>query len=66
MTNKPTKLPGPEHPIDITPTKGLVTVEVNGIRIADTREGPEPAGSGCPPVQYIPCNDVDMTQYERS
>jgi uncharacterized protein (DUF427 family) len=37
MTNKPMKVPGPEHPIDITPTKGRVTVEVNGIRIADTR-----------------------------
>jgi hypothetical protein len=30
MTNKPMKVPGPEHPIDITPTKGRVTVEVNG------------------------------------
>jgi hypothetical protein len=36
MTNKPMKVPGPEHPIDITPTKGRVTVEVNGIRIAGT------------------------------
>jgi hypothetical protein len=36
MTNKPMKVPGPEHPNDITPTKGRVTVEVNGIRIAGT------------------------------
>jgi hypothetical protein len=36
MTGKPIKVPGPEHPIDITSTKGRVTAIVNGIRIADS------------------------------
>jgi uncharacterized protein (DUF427 family) len=66
MTNKPMKVPGPEHPIDITPTKGRVTVEVNGIRIADTREALNLQEAGYPPVQYIPRNDVDMTQLQRT
>ncbi|MEA2855326.1 MAG: hypothetical protein QOE02_5378 [Rhodospirillaceae bacterium] len=66
MTNKPMKVPGPEHPIDITPTKGRVTVEVNGVRIADTREALNLQEAGYPPVQYIPRNDVDMTQLQRT
>jgi uncharacterized protein (DUF427 family) len=66
MTNKPMKVPGPEHPIDITPTKGRVTVEVNGIRIADTREALNLQEAGYPPVQYIRRNDVDMTQLQRT
>jgi uncharacterized protein (DUF427 family) len=38
MNGKPIKIPGPDHPITITPTKGQVTGTVNGKRIADTRE----------------------------
>ena len=38
MNTKPIKIPGPDHPITITPTKGRVTVTVNGKLIADTRE----------------------------
>lgn len=53
MTNKPMKVPGPEHPIDITPTKGRVTVNVNGILIAHTREALTLKEAAYPPVQYI-------------
>src|SRR6266850_5666537 len=38
MNSKPIKIPGPDHPITITPTKGRVTATVNGKRVADTRE----------------------------
>ena len=38
MNSKPIKIPGPDHPITITPTKGRVTVTVNGKRVADTNE----------------------------
>ena len=34
MNSKPIRIPGPDHPITITPTKGRVTVVVNGKRIA--------------------------------
>jgi len=38
MNSKPIRIPGPDHPITITATKGRVTVVVNGKRVADTRE----------------------------
>ncbi len=38
MSSKPIRIPGPDHPITITPTRGRVTVVVNGKRVADTRE----------------------------
>jgi uncharacterized protein (DUF427 family) len=64
--NKPIKIPGPDHPITITPTKGRVTATVNGKRIADTREALTLKEAAYPPVQYIPRKDVDMTQLQRT
>jgi uncharacterized protein (DUF427 family) len=62
MNSKPIKIPGPDHPITITPTRRQVTVVVNGKRVADTREALTLKEAGYPPVQYIPRKDVDMTQ----
>ena len=66
MSSKPTKIPGPDHPITITPTTVRVTVTVNGKRVADTREALTLKEAGYPAVQYIPRKDVDMTQLQRS
>ena len=66
MNSKPTKIPGPDHPITITPTTGRVMVSVNGQRIADTRGALTLKEAGYPAVQYIPRKDVDMTQLRRS
>ena len=66
MNSKPIKIPGPDHPITITPTKGRVTVTVNGKLIADTREALTLKEAADPPVQYIPRKDVDMTQLQRT
>jgi len=66
MNSKPIKIPGPDHPITIAPTKGRVTATVNGKRIADTREALTLKEAADPPVQYIPRKDVDMTQLQRS
>ena len=66
MNSKQIKIPGPEHSIDITPTKGRVMVTVNGIRIADTREALTLKEAAYPPVQYIPRKDVDMTRLQRT
>jgi uncharacterized protein (DUF427 family) len=63
---KPIKIPGPDHPITITPMKGRVTVTVSGKRIADTREALTLEEAAYPPVQYIPRKDVDMTQLRRT
>ena len=66
MSSKPIKIPGPDHPIIITPTKGRVTVIVDGKRIADTHEALTLKEASYPPVQYIPRRDVDMTQLQRT
>jgi uncharacterized protein (DUF427 family) len=66
MNSKPIKIPGPDHPIIITPTKGRVTATVGGKRIADTREALTLKEAAYPPVQYIPRKDVDMTQLQRT
>src|SRR5258705_563795 len=66
MNSKPIKIPGPDHPITITPTKGRVTVTVNGKRIADTREALTLKEAAYPPVQYIPRKDADMAQLQRT
>jgi uncharacterized protein (DUF427 family) len=66
MSSKPIKIPGPDHPITITPMKGRVTVTVNGKRVADTDEALTLKEAAYPAVQYIPRKDVDMTQLQRT
>jgi uncharacterized protein (DUF427 family) len=66
MNSKPIKIPGPDHPITITPMKGRVTVVVNGKRIADTREALTLKEASYPAVQYIPRQDIDQTQLQRT
>jgi uncharacterized protein (DUF427 family) len=66
MNSKPIKIPGPDHPITIEPTKGRLTVTVNGTRIADTREALTLKEAAYPAVQYIRRRDVDMTQLQRT
>lgn len=66
MNSKPIKIPGPDHPIAITPTRGRVTVVVNGKRVADTREALTLKEAAYPGVQYIPRKDVDRTQLQRT
>jgi uncharacterized protein (DUF427 family) len=66
MNSKPIRIPGPDHPITVTATKGRVTVLVGGKRIADTHEALTLQEAAYPPVQYVPRKDVDMTQLQRS
>ena len=66
MSSKPIKIPGPDHPINITPTRGRVTIVVSGKRIADTREALTLREAAYPAVQYIPRKDVDETQLQRT
>ncbi len=64
MTAKPTKQPGPDHPITIEPNRARVVVTVAGRVIADSREALTLCESSYPAVQYIPRKDVDMTALE--
>jgi uncharacterized protein (DUF427 family) len=63
--SKPIRIPGPDHPITITPARERITVTVAGRRIADTREALTLKEAAYPPAHYIPRKDVDMTQLKR-
>lgn len=60
------KVPGPDHPIDITPNPHLVVVTFGGRIIANSRRALTLREASYPPVQYIPREDIDMTLLERS
>ncbi len=66
MKEKPVKLPGPEHPISIELNRARVVVSVAGRVIADTRKALTLHEAAYPPVQYIPIEDVDFSQLERT
>jgi len=66
MSAKPIKIPGPDHPITITPHPKRVTVTVGGKTIADTREALSLREASYPAVLYVPRKDVDMSLLERT
>lgn len=66
MEDKLVKIPGPDHPITLTPNLTRIKVTVAGRVIADTTEALTLQEASYPPVQYIPRKDVDMSQLERS
>jgi uncharacterized protein (DUF427 family) len=66
MTNKPMKIPGPDHPISIAANSSLVVVKVGGKIIAETRDALTLREASYPAVQYIPRRDVDMAALTRS
>jgi uncharacterized protein (DUF427 family) len=55
------KLPGPDHPIMITPSKQRVRVRFGGKIIADTTQALTLKEASYPPVYYIPRTDADMS-----
>ena len=66
MTSKPVKIPGPDHPISVTPNPARIVVTLGGRIIADTRKALTLQEATYPAVQYIPREDVDMTLLERT
>lgn len=66
MTDKPIKIPGPDHPITILPNAARIVVAVGGQTIADTREALTLREATYPPVQYIPRRDVQMALLTRT
>ena len=66
MNSERFKIPGPDHPITITPAPERITVMVAGRRIADTCAALTLKETTYRPVHYIPRKDVDMTQLERT
>src|SRR5260370_5947225 len=66
MKEKQVKLPGPDHPISIERNRAHVVVSVAGRVIADTRSALTLREAAYLPVQYIPFEDVDFSQLERT
>ena len=66
MKETQVKLPGPDHPISIQRNPARVIVSVAGRVVADTGNALTLREAGYPPVQYIPGDDVDVSQLERT
>jgi uncharacterized protein (DUF427 family) len=64
MKEKQVKLPDPDHPISIQRNPARVVVSVAGHVIADTRNALTLREADYPAVQYIPREEVDLTQLE--
>jgi uncharacterized protein (DUF427 family) len=66
MKEKKVKLPGPDHPISIQRNAARVIVSVAGRVVADTGNALTLREADYPAVQYIPREDVDISQLERT
>ena len=66
MNKKQAMRPGPDHPISIQRNPARIIVSVAGRAIADTRNALTLREAAYPPVQYIPAEDVDFSQLERT
>jgi uncharacterized protein (DUF427 family) len=66
MKEKKVKLPGPDHPISIQRNPARVVVSAAGRVIADTGNALTLREADYPAVQYIPREDVDFSQLQRT
>ena len=60
------KMPGPDHPITISPADGHVTVRAGGAVIASSDRALALREADYPPVLYIPREDVAMDRLQRT
>jgi len=63
---KAIQIPGPGHPITISPVEGRVRVMVAGRTVADSSRALQLEEKAYPPVYYLPRNDADMTLLSRT
>jgi len=66
MSSRPVRIPGPDHPITVTPTEGRVVVRDGDRVIADTRNALTLKESTYPAVFYIPRADADMAALSKT
>jgi uncharacterized protein (DUF427 family) len=64
--SKEIKIPGPDHPITISPAEGKVRVTVAGKIVAESTRALRLEEKGYPPVYYLPRNDTDMSLLART
>ncbi|WP_027584883.1 DUF427 domain-containing protein [Bradyrhizobium sp. Ai1a-2] len=60
------KLPGPDHPITITPNSKRIRVRAGDVVIADSTHALTLKEASYPAVQYIPREDANMTLLSRT
>ena len=60
------KIPGPVHPITVTPTSEHVRVTFSGKVVADTKRALVLQEASYKPVFYIPRQDAQMALFERT
>jgi uncharacterized protein (DUF427 family) len=60
------KIPGPDHPIAITPTPNRVRVSAGGVVIAETAHALTLKEASYPPVQYVPRADAKMELLQKT
>jgi hypothetical protein len=60
------KIPGPDHPITISPAGGKVRVTVAGRLVAESTSALRLEEKGYPPVHYLPRSDSDMSLLVRT
>jgi uncharacterized protein (DUF427 family) len=63
---KEVKIPGPDHPITISPAEGKVRVTVAGRIVAESTRALRLEEKGYPPVYYLPRDDADMSLLVRT
>lgn len=66
MSSRPVRIPGPDHPMTITPAGGRVVVRDGDTVIADTRRAMSLKESTYPVVRYIPRDDASMAVLQRT
>jgi uncharacterized protein (DUF427 family) len=66
MSAKLGKIPGPDHPISIEPSRAHVIVRVANIEIANSANALLLREANYPPVLYIPRKDAEMSLLERT
>lgn len=66
MSSRVQRVPGPDHPIDVKPSKDHVVVRVADRAVADTKRSLSLQEANYPVVHYIPREDVDMSLLERT
>ena len=59
------KIPGPEHPITISPAEGKVRVTVAGRIVAKSTQALRLEEKGYPHFYYLPRGDADMSLFVR-
>ena len=63
---KEIKIPGPDHPITISPVEGKVRATVAGKIVAASTQAFRLEEKGYPPVYYLPRDDADMSLLVRT